>query len=105
HFLLPCFRNALFLLALALALAAAPPSSAQTVLARARLANDAEDAEYIRSGIYAGQIAVVDGFDVYGFPALGHGHGGIHKLFSLKNVPLTGGPRGIAYVESERLFV
>jgi hypothetical protein len=80
-------------------------SPAQTILARARLSNDAEDAEYIRSGKYAGQIAVVDGFDVYGFPAFGHGHGGIHKLFTVKNVPLTGGPRGIAYVDSERRFV
>jgi hypothetical protein len=96
--------NSLSIAAIALGLSGAY-SPAQTILTRARLSNDAEDAEYIRSGRYAGQIAVVDGFDVYGFPASGHGHGGIHKLFSVKNVPLTGGPRGIAYVESERRFV
>ncbi|MBI1756734.1 MAG: hypothetical protein HYR64_06470 [Fimbriimonas ginsengisoli] len=79
---------------------------AQTVLARARLGNNTEDIETIRSGLYAGQIAIMDGYDVLGLPAMGHGHGGVHKLFDISRlVGLTGGPRGIAYAESERSFV
>src|SRR5256885_681024 len=75
------------------------------VLKRARLGNNAEDMEFIRSGRFANQLAIIDGFDVVGVPAMGHGHGGVRKLFGIKKLPLLVRPAGIGYVESERLFV
>ena len=81
------------------------PLTSQNLLKRQRLGNNAEDLEYIPSGPYANQFAILDGADVIGVPAGGHGRGAVHKLFDVKKLPLSQPPRGIGYIESERLFV
>ncbi|MEK6283596.1 MAG: hypothetical protein AABN95_24840 [Acidobacteriota bacterium] len=80
-------------------------ASAQTVLKRARLGNNTEDMEFIKSGRYANRLAILDGYDVITLPAKGHGHGGVQKLFDLNRLPIIIRPTGMAYVESEQLFV
>jgi len=83
----------------------ADTATAQTVVARARLGNNTEDIEFIHTGRYANHIAIIDGYDVLAVPAIRQGRDPVQKLFDVKKLPLSGGPRGIAYVESERLFV
>src|SRR5688572_19251471 len=77
-------------------------ASAQTVLKRARLGNNTEDMEFIKSGRYANRIAILDGYEVLSLPAKGQGHGGVQKLFNLNRLPIIIRPTGMAYVESER---
>ena len=78
----------------------------------ARLGNNAEDMEVIRSGRYASQIAIIDGFDVVGVRLRGHENEDgehddreVHKLFDIKKLPILVRPGGMGYVDSERLFV
>ena len=95
-------------------------ASAQTVLKRERLGNNAADIEFIRSGRYAKRIAILDGYDVIGIKSKDHDHGQdndnddqgnndddreVKKLFDVKRLPIFIRPEGIAYVDSERLFV
>ncbi len=79
-------------------------TTAATVLRRARLGNSTEDISYRPSGVLAGQFIVLDGYDVLLVPPKGAG-GGPQKLFDVRGLAVTGAPRGIAFLESERLFV
>ena len=92
-------------LLLAASVIAPLPCAAQTVLQRVRLGNEIEDLEVVPSGRYANQVAIMDGLTVTGIPAMGHGHHGRHRLFDVERLDMLLAPRGIAYVESERLFV
>jgi hypothetical protein len=99
-------RQVIFAVALvALCASLFAEAAAQTVLKRARLGNNTEDLEYIKSGRYANRVAILDGYDVISLPAKGHGHDGVQKLFDVKRLPIIIRPTGMAYVESERLFV
>jgi hypothetical protein len=110
------YRNALMLSMTLLLVWIPSAESAQPVISRTRLGNETEDMEVIASGRYAGLLAMMDGLDVIGLPVRGSGHGrdklGRHDdhgeprvLFNVKRLQLNTTPRGIAYVESERLFV
>lgn len=94
----------LLLAATALSLSA-PEASAQTVLGRARLGNNVEDVTYVTKGALSNHIVTLDGYEVYGLPASGNGNAPFKKLFDLRSLPIQIGPRGLAYVESEQLFV
>src|SRR4051812_30358254 len=94
----------LLLAATALSLSA-PEASAQTVLSRARLGNNVEDVTYVTKGALANHVVTLDGYEVYGLPASGNGNAPFKKLFDLRSLPINIGPRGLAYVESEGLFV
>ena len=103
--------------------------AAQTVLNHARLGNNIEDITFVNKGPLANQIVMLDGYEVFGLPVEEERHGGgggddndgndngnhngndgchnqsAHKLFDLRGLPIQIAPRGIAYVESENLFV
>src|SRR4051812_41638862 len=80
-------------------------TSAQTVITRARIGNNVEDVTYVTKGAYANHIVTLDGYEVYALPAAGNGNAPFKKLFDLRQLPIQIGPRGMAYVESEGLFV
>lgn len=101
-------------------------AAAQTVLNRARLGNNIEDITFVKKGPLANNIVMLDGYEVFALPVEKekHGGGGDHgsndnddddkgnsecqsarKLFDLRGLPIQVAPRGIAYVESEKLFV
>ena len=101
-------QRVLFSFAILLALAILLPgvSSAQTVLDRVRIGNNAEGLTYVNHGPYAKHAIVLDGYEVRGVPAAGKARGNArsHTLFDLRGLGIGQGPRGIAYIESERLF-
>lgn len=77
----------------------------QTVLKRVKLRNVTEGATFVSTGPFAHHIAILDGYDVLGFPAEGRGHAPAHKLFDLRSLPIVGHPNGIAYIPQEKAFV
>jgi hypothetical protein len=93
------------LLAFAALAVLSPGASAQTVLGRARLGNNVEDVTYVTKGALSNHVVTLDGYEVYGLPASGNGNAPFKKLFDLRQLPINIGPRGLAYVESEGLFV
>ena len=54
--------------------------------------------EFIPSGPYANQFAILDGVDVISVPAFAKGRVAARKLFDVKKLPLFQAPRGIAYL-------
>lgn len=96
--------SALLLAAVALSIFSSE-TSAQTVLGRARLGNNVEDVTYVSKGALSNHVVTLDGYEVFGLPASGNGNAPFKKLFDLRSLPINIGPRGIAYVESEGLFV
>lgn len=92
-----------YLLFAAFALLPLTRSQAQSIhiLQHARLGNNTEDITFISNGPLAGQIAMMDGYEVRGILAKG---GTAHKLFDVRRLGITFAPRGIAYVSSGQLF-
>jgi len=97
---------------------------AQTALNHARLGNNIEDITFVNKGPLANHIVMLDGYEVFRLPVEeerraggrddndGNDHGNdeghnqsVRKLFDLRHLPIQVAPRGIAYVESEKLFV
>lgn len=78
-------------------------SQAQSVhiLQHALLGNNTEDITFIGSGPLAGQIAIMDGYEVRGIRTKG---GTAHNLFDVLRLGVDIGPRGITYVDSSGLF-
>jgi len=75
------------------------------VLDRARIGGYSEDITFVTKGALSNQLIVLDGYDVFGIPGQAHGNPPMKKLFDLKGLGIEIAPRGIAYIESERLFV
>jgi len=74
-----------------------------TAVRRARLGNSTEDISYSPRGTFGGQFIILDGYDVL---LLTPGKDGTpQKLFDVRNLAVTGAPRGFAFLESEQLFV
>src|SRR5215207_8115799 len=94
-----------FLLASAALSVLSSEASAQTVIGRARLGNNVEDVTYVTKGALSNHVVTLDGYEVYGLPASGNGNAPFKKLFDLRTLPINIGPRGLAHVESEGLFV
>jgi hypothetical protein len=74
-------------------------SAAQTAIARKRLGNTTEAMTYISSGPLAGKLAIMDGYDV-----ILSDERSSQKLFSVLPLGVNIEPRGIAYLDAERLF-
>jgi hypothetical protein len=82
----------------------APVCWAQSVLQRKRLGNNTEGITAIRSGPLEGNVALMDGLDVLALPEENEDEGA-RKLFNVLPLGVTAGPRGIAYIDSQRQFV
>ena len=80
-------------------------TTAATVINRARLGNSTEDISYSPNGTFGGQFIILDGYDVLLLPPMGAGSRGPQKLFDVRGLNITGAPRGLAFLESEKLFV
>jgi hypothetical protein len=98
-----CTGVAVSLLVL-LAFAAFASAQEVQVIQRARLGHHLEDMTFVDKGPLAGHIVIVDGYEVFAFPAEGRGNSAFKKLFDLHAFPLYAVPRGMAYCESENLF-
>ncbi len=98
-----CTGVAVSLLVL-LAFAAVASAQEVQVIERVRLGHHLEDMTFVEKGPLAGHIVIVDGYEVFAFPAEGKGNSAFKKLFDLRGFPIYAVPRGIAYCESEKLF-
>lgn len=98
-----CTGVAVSLLVL-LAFAAVASAQEVQVIQRARLGHHLEDMTFVDNGPLASHIVIVDGYEVFAFPAEGKGNSAFKKLFDLRGFPIYSVPRGIAYCESEKLF-
>jgi hypothetical protein len=80
---------------------------AQTLVNRKRLGNNSEDITAIHSGQLAKNIAIIDGTDVLALSEEDDVNETPHarKLFSVLGLGVLGGPRGIAYNETQQRFV
>ena len=82
-----------------------PMASAQTVVQRVRLGNSVEGMTYIDQGPLAKHIVIIDGETLYGVPAEGRGNSPFLKLFDLTPLGYLAAPRGVAYIETEKVFI
>lgn len=69
-----------------------------------RMGHNVEDLTVIESGPLAGQLAALDGYDVYLSPTQGSPKAP-KKAFDLHKTSISGGPRGIAYVPELASFI
>lgn len=90
---------------LVLAFALVSALNAQTVIQRVRLGNTVEGITFINNGPYAKHIAIIDGQNLYAVPAEGRGNTPFKKLFNFTTVGFSIAPRGLAWIESEKLFI
>jgi hypothetical protein len=80
-------------------------ANAQTITRRARLGNDTEGLTFIASGPKSNSLIVLDGYSLLRFAGEANGNGG-YKLFAdLKGTGTIAGPRGVASVTAENIFV
>lgn len=100
-------RAAAFAVLAACFLLSAVAADAQTVVGRARLGNSTEDITFVNKGLYKDSIAVVDGTEIVIIPAgrVKAKDANAVAPFKLPLNQLNIAPRGLAYVESESLFV
>ena len=77
---------------------------AQTVVRRARLGNNTEDITFVNTGPLAKHIVIVDGVEVWAFPAQGKGRAKPRMLFDLSGMDMNWEPRGITWFASSQLF-
>jgi hypothetical protein len=73
-----------------------------TVIRRARLGNSTEDISYIGNG----QLAVLDGYDLLlvSLAPVVDPRQRVRKLFDVKQLAVTGAPRGVAFLAAEGLY-
>lgn len=96
-------NNLIALALLALALSLPSPAAGQTVVSRSRIGGYAEDITYVTSGPLKDQMVLMDGYDLYAVqPAK---KGVLSKLCRLEHPEFDQFPNGLAFVESENLFV
>jgi hypothetical protein len=80
-------------------------ASAQTVVQRVRLGNSVEGMTYVNNGPLAKHIVIIDGETLYGVPAEARGNSPFMKLFDLNSLGYLAAPRGVGYIETEKLFI
>lgn len=87
----------------------ASPLYSQNVTFRTRVGNWPEGSVYVSTGPLAGNIVVLDAYDVFAIPlAKPHKHEPqkpAKKVFDLKALAIAGHPNGIAYIPHRQLFV
>jgi len=81
------------------------PYQRTKVLQHVRLGSYAEDLDFVTKGAYGNHIIILGRSEVFGLPGEGLEDSTARKLFDLREVPIPSNPQGIAYVESEDLFV
>ena len=86
-------------------LVVATVANAQTVTRRARLGNDTEGVTFIASGPKTNSLIVLDGYSLLRFAGEANGNGGYKLLADLKGTGTIAGPRGVASVSAENIFV
>src|SRR5262249_40551921 len=84
--------------------AVAAPARAGLVLDK-RIGNNTEGSTFIANGPSAGQVAVLDGYDVLAIPVNGKAQVQPQTLFTTKNAGWSAFPSGIAYVPVEKKYV
>ena len=99
----PAARLTILLVVVIAATVAATPASAGLTLDK-RLGNNTEGSTFIANGSNAGQVAVLDGYDVIGIPVNGK-RAQPHTLFTTKGVGWAAFPSGIAYVPVDKTYV
>jgi hypothetical protein len=75
----------------------------QTVVNRARIGGYAEDITHVTSGPLKDQMVLMDGYELYGVPLTKKGV--LTRLCRLDHPEFDQFPNGLAFVESENLFV
>jgi hypothetical protein len=75
------------------------------IIARKRLGNTTEDITFITNGPFANFFAVMDGYEVLAVSSSPRDIRLPRKLVDLRDLGILVAPRGIAYLESEGLFV
>lgn len=70
-----------------------------------RLGNNTEDVELITSGPNAGQVAVLDGWEVLAIPVSTPSRTQPRLLFDVTDVPWAAFPSGMGYVPNEKVYV
>lgn len=95
-------RSTIFVSAILALFLISPNIPAQSILQKANLYSYAEDLTFVSRGPRFGQIAVLQGHEVFGVPMFGRAQA--KKLFDLRNVP-SQYSTGIAFVESMGLYV
>ncbi|TPV92885.1 MAG: hypothetical protein B7733_23285 [Myxococcales bacterium FL481] len=71
-----------------------------------RLGHNVEDIEYISSGALNGHVVVLDGYDVYSAaPGDPPSSQSLERQFDLRGTGVTWGPRGVAHISDEDVFV
>lgn len=105
--LAPTLRKRLVstLVSLAASLFAAAEAQSQTVVSHTRIGGYAEDITYVGSGSLKDKIVLIDGYEVFAVENAQKPKGSMDKLFDVKIPEIDFRPNGIAYVESEGLFV
>jgi hypothetical protein len=93
------------LLSLAASLFAAGEAQSQTVVSHTRIGGYAEDITYVGSGSLKDKIVLIDGYEVFAVENAKKPKGSMDKLFDVKIPDIDVRPNGIAYIESEGLFV
>jgi hypothetical protein len=76
----------------------------QTVVSRSRIGGYAEDVTFVTNGDLKNEIVMINGYDLYSAPN-NKPNRPLEKLFSLHTPEIDQLPNGIAYIESEKLFV
>lgn len=69
-----------------------------------RMGHNVEDLTTITSGPLSGQVAILDGYEVFLTPSRRTGAKPV-KAFDLYGTSISGGPRGIAYIPEQSAFV
>src|SRR5258706_2640288 len=93
------------LTSLAAVLFTAMEAQSQTVVSHTRIGGYSEDIAFVTSGPLKDNIVLIDGYEVFAVKNAKRPQGGMVKLFDVKIPEIDIRPNGIAYVESEDLFV
>jgi len=93
------------LVSLAAVLFSVAEARSQTVVSHTRIGGYAEDITYVGSGRLNGKIVLMDGNEVFAVENAAKPKGAMDKIFDVKIPEIDIRPNGIAYVESEGLFV
>lgn len=93
------------LVSLAAVLFSAAEARSQTVVSHTRIGGYSEDIAFVTSGHLKGNIVLIDGYEVFAVENAKKPKGAMVKLFDVKIPEIDIRPNGIAYVESEGLFV
>jgi hypothetical protein len=97
-------RISCLLVAAAAACAVAATPAGATAAQQTRLGNNVEGAALITNGPRAGQVAVIDGYDLRAIAVAGTAHTQPQTIFDVRAIPWAAYPSGMAYLSPEKTF-